>query len=281
MAKHRPKVPAPMKRILLQQTGYKCANPGCSNRLLEIHHIKEWAVYQTHDEESMIAICPSCHDAVTRGELTISDDELYYWKGIERLPVVLTGYIFVEPHVFPRLVLGDFNFIGPEGVTIVEFEHTKLSLAVREGELAILNLKTVDAVGNSVLDVVDNYVRQRDPDVVIDSRPGRYRVTTNDYNRFYPQWVRESLSKGAPHHDPAHFGVLDIVVLAPGEVRVRGIFLGDSGALVIDDHDILLISRKAKVALGLAVEGQGRATLVTMGAIDKSIFGQYITVGFW
>ena len=125
-----------MKRILLQQTGYKCANPGCFNRLLEIHHIKEWAIYQTHDEESMIAICPACHDAVTRGQLTISDDELYSWKGIERSATVLTGQIFVEPSSFPRLVLGDFNFVGPEGVTIIEFEQ---SSAWRSAKMNLLS----------------------------------------------------------------------------------------------------------------------------------------------
>lgn len=172
MANYRPKVPKPIKLALLQQTGQKCANPGCSSGLLEIHHIKQWAVYQTHDQESMIAICPTCHEAVTRGSLRISDEELYHWKGIERSQSVLTGHLFIEPGPMPRLVLGDFEFIGPEGVTIVEFENAKLSLAVREQELAILNLKVVDASGNSLVDVVDNYVRRRDPDVVINSRPG-------------------------------------------------------------------------------------------------------------
>lgn len=281
MAQHRPAVPAPMKRILLQQTGYKCANPGCSNRLLEIHHIKEWAVYQTHDEASMIAVCPACHDAVTRGKLTISDDELYSWKGIERSATVLTGQIFVEPSSFPRLVLGDFNFIGPEGVTIMEFERTKLSLAVRENELAILNLKTVDVDGNPVLDVVDNYVRQRDLAITIDSRPGRYRIVTTDYGKFYPRWVQEGLSKNPSHNDPAHFGVLDIAVLVPGEVRVKGILLGDNGALVIDESEILLISRKLSASLGMVVKEPGRATMAIMGPIDTSVFSQLIPAGFW
>ena len=270
-----------MKRVLLQQTGYKCANPGCSNKLLEIHHIKEWAIYQTHDEESMIAICPTCHDAVTRGKLTISDDELYSWKGIERSAAMLTGQIFVEPSSFPRLVLGDFNFIGPEGVTIIEFEHTKLSLAVRENELAFLNLRIADSDGNPLLDVVDNYVRQRTPDITIDSRPGRYRITVTDYDKFYPRWVQERLSKNPSHSDPAHFGVLDIAVLAPGEVRVRGILLGDNGALVIDESEILLISRNVNAPIGLIVKEPGRATIVTTGPIDKSVFSQFVSAVFW
>jgi hypothetical protein len=80
--------------------------PGCPNQLVEIHHIHEWHVYQTHDASHMIAICPSCHDAVDRGSLQISDDELYRWKGIDRKEALSTGHIFIEPGEAPRLLLG-------------------------------------------------------------------------------------------------------------------------------------------------------------------------------
>jgi len=36
-----------LKKLLIEEAGYKCANPGCSNRLIEIHHIKEWSIYHT------------------------------------------------------------------------------------------------------------------------------------------------------------------------------------------------------------------------------------------
>ena len=55
----RPKVPPAIKRALYAEAGYKCANPGCCTRLQELHHIRQWSVYQTHDGSEMIAICPT------------------------------------------------------------------------------------------------------------------------------------------------------------------------------------------------------------------------------
>ncbi len=69
MADYRAKVPAKIKKALIKEAGGKCANPGCPHALTEIHHIKERCVYKTHDQSHMIAICPNCHDAVTRGGL--------------------------------------------------------------------------------------------------------------------------------------------------------------------------------------------------------------------
>jgi hypothetical protein len=128
---------------------------------------------------------------------------------------------------------------------------------------------------------VENYVRQRNSDIVIDSRPGRYRVTATDYDKFYPKWILEILSKDPSHANPEHFGILDIAVLAPGEVRIQGVLLGDTGALAIDENRILLISRKLGVSIGMAVKEPGRATMVIMGPIDKSVFSQLAPAGFW
>jgi hypothetical protein len=282
MAQNRPAIPRDIKRALLQQTGYKCANPGCSNRLLEIHHIDQWAIYQTHDQESMIAICPSCHDAVTRGSLTISDDELYLWKGIERTSSVLTGHLFIEPTQIPRLILGRIEFTGPEGITIIEFDRTKLSLAIRDQELGIVNLKTIDSRGEPLLDVIDNYVRQRNPGIEIMSRPGRYQVVAEDLTQVYPSWAIDCLSRApSPRNNPAHFGALDIEVLEPGAVRVKGALLDDNGGLVMDDDQTILLSRKQGVALAFKVDGPGRAMLYFMNPLNRPALGSTLPEDFW
>jgi hypothetical protein len=78
VATRQRKVPKSLKAQLIKQAGDKCANPGCSNWRVHLHHIQHWAVYKTHDGKHMIAICPSCHDAVhTSG---IDDEMLYRWK---------------------------------------------------------------------------------------------------------------------------------------------------------------------------------------------------------
>ncbi|MGO9784347.1 MAG: hypothetical protein ACLPQY_31990, partial [Streptosporangiaceae bacterium] len=68
---------------------------------------------------------------------------------------------------------------------------------------------------------------------------------------------------------------------ALGEVRVQGILLCDNGALVIDESKILLISRNVNAPIGLVVKEPGRATIVTMGPIEKSVFSQWLPAGFW
>ena len=55
VAKQQRNVPKPLKAQLIKDAGDKCANPGCSNWRVYLHHIKHWAVYKTHDGEHMIS----------------------------------------------------------------------------------------------------------------------------------------------------------------------------------------------------------------------------------
>src|SRR5471032_2843818 len=97
MAKQQRKITPALKRQLIEQAGGKCANPGCSNWRVHIHHIKHWAVYKVHNAGDMIAVCPSCHDSIHYGRLAIPDEVLYHWKGIARPAVPESAHIYVEP----------------------------------------------------------------------------------------------------------------------------------------------------------------------------------------
>lgn len=282
---YRPKVPAPIKHALIEECGDKCANPGCPQTLLEFHHIEQWAVYQTHNEKIMIALCPTCHASVERGGLTISDDELYRWKSIKRSSGTYTGMLYVEPGPMPRVMLGNLAFTGSNGAAILRFENTKLTLTVHEQDLAILDLETIDSTGEPLVGVSHNIVRQRKPSVIINQHPGRFQVPTCSATDVLPQWALECLSK-VPHpdNDPTQIDTLDVHVLEPGVVRVKGVFLGDTGGIVIDDHRILLLSRANKIVIGWRVEGNGGATLHDFGPIDQmdqSVFGRLVPPGFW
>jgi hypothetical protein len=46
VAERRPDVPALSKRLLVEQEGGKCANPGCPHVITQLHHIQEWHVLQ-------------------------------------------------------------------------------------------------------------------------------------------------------------------------------------------------------------------------------------------
>ncbi|MCI0688695.1 MAG: HNH endonuclease, partial [Sporichthyaceae bacterium] len=165
-------MPTDTKRVLIEQAGGKCSNPGCANRLLEVHHVHEWHVYQTHDAAHMIALCAACHDSVTRGDLQITDDELYEWKRIDRSTSTPTGHLFVEPGESPRLLLGSIAVEGGSGVIVFDLsEHHRLSFAVRDEDIMLINLKIASVEGTPLLDVVDGYVRQRDPAIELRTRP--------------------------------------------------------------------------------------------------------------
>jgi hypothetical protein len=107
---------------LIKEAGMKCANPGCSNYRVHIHHIKQWAIYQSNDEKDMIAICPVCHDTAHNGGLIIDEETLYRWKEIIRKPVNL-DQLFVEAGTSSKLILGSLAVTGDDGVKIFEFSE--------------------------------------------------------------------------------------------------------------------------------------------------------------
>ncbi len=112
MAKTRIKLKPSEKLAIVREAGNKCANPGCSNWRTHIHHIKHWAVYASNDQSILIAVCPSCHDAIHHGQLNISDETLYTWKGIERESVPKATHIYVEPSENIKLLTGTILKIG-------------------------------------------------------------------------------------------------------------------------------------------------------------------------
>src|SRR5436190_22824634 len=111
-ATERPKVRADVRRRLVDEAGGKCANPGCPTPRTHLHHIAEWAVYQAHDEEEMIAVCPTCHDAIHDGQLEIDDDTIYAWKAIERPKSTRRDHVYVEPGESPTLAIGTMSLVG-------------------------------------------------------------------------------------------------------------------------------------------------------------------------
>ena len=123
MAEYRPKVPVDIKRSLISEAGNKYANPGCPNRLIEIHHAREWCIYKSHDEPHMIAVCPSCHDSITRGNLRSDDQTLYRWKSIHHKPDP-ASHIYLEPSEdVPKIVLGTISVESETNFVVFELSE--------------------------------------------------------------------------------------------------------------------------------------------------------------
>ena len=66
----------------------------------------------------MVAVCPTCHDAIHYGSIEIDDATVRRWKGIERTPTE-RDHLYVEPAEAPKLLLGTLAFMGTDSGVMV------------------------------------------------------------------------------------------------------------------------------------------------------------------
>ncbi|MBI3920036.1 MAG: HNH endonuclease [Armatimonadetes bacterium] len=75
----RKSIPAEIRRHILHEAGYKCANPACRTILtLDIHHLDPVSDDGANTPENLIALCPTCHSLHHAGKIPISS--LRTWK---------------------------------------------------------------------------------------------------------------------------------------------------------------------------------------------------------
>ena len=102
----RPRLPAALKRAVLVEAGHRCAIPTCRQHPTQIHHIEGFARTREHRFVDLIALCATCHDRVTRGQ--IDQRSVRQYKA--NLAVLNSRY---EP--FERRILLDLANQGREG----------------------------------------------------------------------------------------------------------------------------------------------------------------------
>jgi len=271
----RPSVPAATKRALVREAGGKCANPGCPNQITDLHHIRRWAVYRTHDAAHMIAVCPTCHAHVERGELTIDDEALYEWKQLQRNAQADRDYLYVEPGDTAKLLLGSIAVQGDRGLAVFELGATnKLSFVVKDRDLLLVSLTISTREGDEVLRVVDNHVRLPAVEGVYYSRrPGRIRVTGPAEERFLPGWALYRVQLVEPGYAADQsLTLLELEVLEPGLVRVQGIWTEGPRAVVITGDAFHHVTGSRRRPLTIKGEGADSG-LVYTGPITTALFG--------
>jgi hypothetical protein len=219
----RKAVPRNMRLRLYREAGNKCANPGCPNTLLELHHIDEWHIYRTHDESTMIAICPACHEAAHRGDLRIDDATILRWKRIVRKPSN-RGHIYVEPAGSSRLLLASIYLTnGPRnagGATVFELSpQNRLSFRIVDGEILHLNVNITNTNGVEIVRVADGHLKyDLLAPILCENRPGKFRLTAPATPEFLPAWVLERYNESRPVEpfaENGRFTILDIETLFP------------------------------------------------------------------
>ena len=276
MAEAQRKIKPSLKRLLIDKAGGKCANPGCSNWRVHIHHIKHWAVYKAHEAADMIAICPSCHDAAHHGRLRISDELLYAWKGVVREGTADSVHIYVEPASTLKLLTGSLCIATTnDQVAVFELSNSnQLRLRILDQDLLMVSARLQDQQGQEILRVVDNHVRvARSKSICFDYRAGRARVTVPATEEFAPRWLIDQVR----FQDPSFAAdgrvvALDIEVVKPGLVRVQGCWPDGDVGVVISDRALSFCTRGLREPVSMVGAGEG-TVLMYAGPITSALFG--------
>jgi hypothetical protein len=243
---------------------------------VHIHHIKHWAVYKTHNANDMIAICPSCHDAAHHGRLKISDELLYAWKGIARTVVRDSVHIYVEPAATLKLLTGTLCIATTnDQAAVFELSNSNhLKLRVLDNDLLLVSARLLDVQGKEILRVVENNVRVTSgKEVNFDYRAGRARVTVPATGHFAPTWLIEQVRYQDPEFaSDGRITALDIEVLKPGLVRVRGCWPDGNVGVVITDRALSFCTRGLREPVSMIGEGEG-SVLMFAGPVTTAMFG--------
>jgi len=232
-----------------------------------MHHIDHWAVYETHDLLTMIAVCPACHDAIHHGELPIDDATVYEWKAIRRdSGERFRDHLYVEPGTEPILEIGSIAITAPTNVVVVSaWDGSRLSFKMAEEDIFLLNVQVNRLDGREVVRVVDGHVIGTiDPSVEYSRVPGRVRVEATAPAEFVPNWVLEKIRERLPNYGEQSVELLDIEVVDRGVARVSGAWIDDEHGcgLVINRECVFFLSKAWLHAVPLI--GDGRSSMLAM-----------------
>jgi hypothetical protein len=272
----RKHIPDRIKMQLINEAGNKCANPGCPNTLTEFHHIREWAVYKTHDQKHMIAICPACHDNVSRGRLRIDDDTLYNWKQIARKSQD-SHHIYVEPGSPVGLLLGSIavETLNNRAVVFELLENQRLEFEVIDNDIILVDFVIKSLKGETLLKMTKNYIKynQFDDNIEIRRRAGKFQIILkNEARKLIPIWVtRPHLLHGSDYFATQEYTLIDIEVIEPGLVRIFGVWMDKNKAVVISSMGISILRRNEEGVLTLAGAGK-ESVLRYIGPINEHLF---------
>lgn len=185
----RTKVQRRTKTKLLLEAGGKCANPGCAHWRTHIHHIRHWQFYRTHEPEHMIAVCPTCHQAIhSKGGIT--DNTLYEWKGIVRNhDRELVAQIYVEPSSGIRVLAGSMSITTDTEAAVFKLSNSNTFRfrITGDNDVFVANGLILDRHGYRLVGIFDNICKVSDCKLIcVDQVPGRLSISILDAKRYLP-----------------------------------------------------------------------------------------------
>ncbi len=273
MAQHRPDVGKKVKNKLRGEVGNKCANPGCPNTKTHLHHIKEWAVYGTHDAKDMVAVCPTCHDAIHHGNLAIPDETLYSWKAASRVDRSRTGHLYVEPGGEQVLMLGSIGVTADKRAMVFKLsEGSYVNLSLEDDQVTLLDMRISSARGDELVKVAKSghFKATENEEVTVVTRPGALHVSVPCSPTFIPLWLIWGIHANAPDFIRMPVKIFSVEILSPGLIRLEGIWAHGDRAIVVTSDKLQFYSNGAKHPLEIVGKGKG-STLHFVG--DQAING--------
>ena len=276
MAKHRPDISNAIKEKLVVEAGNKCANPGCPTLRTHIHHIRQWHVYQSHDARHMIAVCPTCHDAIHHGALPIDDETLHRWKALTRSATSVRDYLYVEPNSTIKLLLGTIAVAAPRNAVVFELSaQNRLAFRIEDSDILLLNLALCSLSGKEILRVIDNHIEVAAQDAVVYERvPGHVRVTVPASEEYIQWWAVSKMRRHKPDFGSnGKVMALDLEVMRPGLVRVEGVWVAPGRAIIVTKEEFAFIRPNMRQPLALVGAGEDSVLLFVSEKIDARLFG--------
>lgn len=237
-SERRKAVPASIKRQLYKEAGSKCANPGCPNRLLELHHIEHWHVCKTHNAKDMIAICPTCHEHAHRGEIKIDDQTIRGWKKCKRNPAN-TGYLYIEPGPQARLLMGNVYWRRSDDNDVIVFrlsDRNSVRMRVIPGNILMVSLSLANQRGEVIVEMRENHLLHiPNSRIKLESRPGRLRIVVPATEEFVSLAMIAAYRNSCSHDLVSaenQVTLLDLHVVGIGTVEVAGIWTQGDRAVI-------------------------------------------------
>jgi hypothetical protein len=224
----------------------------------------------------MIAVCPSCHDAIHHGDIAIDDTVLYQWKSITHKAKQIRSHIYVEPGETVKILLGTIAVTAPSEALVFQLSpHNHLKCKIKEGDILLLDLAVSTLAGHEVLRVSDNHVKyQQRLDIEFLHVPGSIKVTVPSTDEFIPLWTIQHMCVQEPIFANARrIPILGITVLKPGLARVEGVWAQKDKAVIVTQERLSFLRPDLNQPLSMIGDGEESVLHVSSGVIDIPLFG--------
>ncbi len=172
----------------------------------------------------------------------------------------------------PRLVLGTLSAQGTSGLVVFSRDpHRRLAFRINDMEIMLLEASVWSANGARLARVVDGYFEAEPGSAaVVVQRPGHFRISHPLCNDVMPDWALRQMRKFEPSFaGDGSVRLLDMEVLSPNLVRVQGVWLDETGGMIITEGGMSFVRPERS----FSVVGAGLGTVfMYVGPVDQALF---------